>query len=69
MLTTHTKILLFASTESLRHYYGYRQTVFKDIEIDRRVIQSLPKNGVPDELRYVIDDNEPSVHLENEVPP
>ena len=42
---------------------------FKDIEIDRQVIQSLPENGVPDELRYVIDDNEPSVHAENEGPP
>ena len=42
---------------------------FKDIEIDRQVIQSLPENGVPDELRYVIDDNEPSVHVENEGPP
>ncbi len=42
---------------------------FKDIEIDRQVIQSLPANGVPDELRYVIDDNEPSVHAENEGPP
>ena len=42
---------------------------FKDIEIDRQVIQSLPENGVPDELRYVIDDNELSVHVENERPP
>ena len=42
---------------------------FKDIEIDRQVIQSLPENDVPDELRYVIDDNEPSVHVENERPP
>ena len=42
---------------------------FKDIEIDRDVIQSLPENGIPDELRYVIDENELSVHVENEVPP
>ena len=44
---------------------------FKDIEINinRQIIQSLPENGVPDELRYVIDDNEPSIHVENEVPP
>ncbi len=42
---------------------------FKDNEIDRQVIQSLPENGVADELRYVIDDNEPSVHVENEGPP
>ncbi|CAB4005608.1 Hypothetical predicted protein [Paramuricea clavata] len=39
---------------------------FKDIEIDRDVIQSLPENGIPDELRYVIDKNELSVHVENE---
>ena len=42
---------------------------FKDIEIDRQVIQSSPENGVPDELSYVIDDNEPSIHVENEGPP
>ncbi|CAB4032530.1 ATP-dependent DNA helicase PIF1 [Paramuricea clavata] len=42
---------------------------FKDIEIDRDVIQSLPENGIPDELRYVIDENELSVHVENEGPP
>jgi hypothetical protein len=42
---------------------------FKDIEIDRDVIQSLPENGIPDELRYVIDENELSVHFENEGPP
>ncbi len=42
---------------------------FKDTEIDRQVIQSLPENGVPDELRYVIDDNEPSINVENEGPP
>jgi hypothetical protein len=42
---------------------------FKDIEIDRDVIQSLPENGIPDELRYVIDENELSVYVENEGPP
>ncbi|CAB4004033.1 Hypothetical predicted protein, partial [Paramuricea clavata] len=42
---------------------------FKNIEIDRDVIQSLPENGIPDELRYVIDENELSVHVENEGPP
>ena len=42
---------------------------FKDIEIDRDVIQSLPENGIPDELRYVIDEDELSVHVENEGPP
>jgi hypothetical protein len=42
---------------------------FKNIEIDRDVIQRLPENGIPDELRYVIDKNELSVHVENEWPP
>ena len=42
---------------------------FKDIEIDRNLIQSLPENGVPEELRYVMDDNEFSVHVQNEGPP
>ena len=43
---------------------------FKDIEMDRDVIQSyVPENGIPDELRYVIDENELSVHVENEGPP
>jgi hypothetical protein len=42
---------------------------FKDIEIDIDVIQSLQENGIPDELRYVIDENELSVHVENERPP
>jgi hypothetical protein len=42
---------------------------FKNIEIDRDFIQSLPENGIPDELRYVIDENELSVHVENEGPP
>ncbi|CAB4032825.1 ATP-dependent DNA helicase PIF1-like, partial [Paramuricea clavata] len=38
------------------------------IEIDRDVIQSLPENVIADELRYVIDENELSVHVENEGP-
>ncbi|XP_028418913.1 uncharacterized protein LOC114544479 [Dendronephthya gigantea] len=42
---------------------------FKDIEIDRDIIQSLPENGVPEELRYIIEDNELPVHVENEGPP
>ena len=42
---------------------------FKDIEIDRDIIDSLPENGIPEELRYVIDESEPSVHVENEGPP
>ncbi|XP_028419285.1 uncharacterized protein LOC114545138 [Dendronephthya gigantea] len=42
---------------------------FKDIEIDRDIIQRLPENGVPEELRYIIDDNELPVHVENEGPP
>ena len=42
---------------------------FKDIEIDRNLIQSLPENGVPEELRYLMDDNEFSVHVQNERPP
>ncbi|CAB4023269.1 ATP-dependent DNA helicase pif1 [Paramuricea clavata] len=42
---------------------------FKSIEIDRDVIQSLPENGIPDELKYVIDENKLSVHVENEGPP
>ncbi|CAB3985569.1 Hypothetical predicted protein [Paramuricea clavata] len=41
----------------------------RDIEIDRDVIQSLPENGIPDELRYVIDENELSDHVEMEGPP
>ena len=39
---------------------------FKNIEIDLDIIQSLPENGLPDELRYVIDENELSVYVENE---
>jgi hypothetical protein len=35
------------------------------IDIDRDVIQSLPENGIPDELSYVINENEVSVHVEN----
>jgi hypothetical protein len=46
-----------------------QSVLFKDIEIDRDVIQSLPENGILDELRYVIDENELSVHVENEGPP
>ncbi|CAB3998542.1 Hypothetical predicted protein [Paramuricea clavata] len=42
---------------------------FKNIKIDRDVIQSLPENGIPNELRYVIDENELSVHVENKGPP
>ena len=42
---------------------------FKDIEIDRAVINSLPENGIPEELRYVIDESGPLVHVENEGPP
>ena len=42
---------------------------FKDIEIDRDAIQSLPEDGIPEELRYVVEDNELSVHVENEAPP
>lgn len=42
---------------------------FKEIEIDHNAIQSLPENGIPEELRYVIDGSEPSVHVENEGPP
>ena len=26
---------------------------FKDVEIDRKAIKSLPENGIPSELRYV----------------
>ena len=46
-----------------------KQSLFKDIEIDRAVINSLPENGIPEELRYVIDESGPSVHVENEGPP
>ena len=42
---------------------------FKCIEIDREAIQILPENGIPEELRYVVDENDVSVHVENEGPP
>ena len=42
---------------------------FKSIEIDREDIQILPENGIPEELRYVVDENDVSVHVENEEPP
>ena len=42
---------------------------FKCIEIDREAIQILPENGIPEELRYVVDENNVSVHVENEGPP
>ena len=38
---------------------------FKDIEIDCAIINSLPENGIPEELRYIIDESEPSIHVEN----
>jgi hypothetical protein len=55
----------------LRLCYGLKTNnlFFKDIEIDRDVIESLPENGIPDELRYVIDEHELPVHVENEGPP
>jgi hypothetical protein len=31
--------------------------------------QSLPANGLPDELMYIIDENELSFHVENQGPP
>ena len=37
---------------------------FKCIEIDREAIQILPENGIPEELRYVVDENDVSVHVE-----
>ena len=72
VLTTHTKILRTVRRHRVLEALLWLKTnnpFFKDIEIDRQVIQSLPENGVPDELRYVTDDNEPSVHVENEGPP
>ena len=42
---------------------------FKSIEIDREANQIFPENGIPEELRYVLDENDVSVHVENEGPP
>ena len=41
---------------------------FKDIKIDWNAIQSLPEDGIPEKLMYVIEDNEHSVHVEKEAP-
>ena len=42
---------------------------FKSIEINREAIQILPENGIPEELKYVVDENDVSVRVENEGPP
>jgi hypothetical protein len=51
---------------TVRRWLNTNNSFFQIIEIDRDVIQSLPENGIPDELRYVIDETELSVHVENE---
>ena len=42
---------------------------FKDVEIDCEAIASLPENGIPEDLRYVIDTDDVSSHGEEEEGP
>jgi hypothetical protein len=68
---THIETLVCVDTKVLEALLWLKTNnqFFRDIEIDQDVIQSLPENGTPDELRYVIDEYKFSVHVKNEGAP